>query len=110
MATLAADFVAAWKHVRDRFQRAGASNVSFLWRPIPATTGRRVWPRCTRGPTPWMSLDWTATTGVTVTTHMEDAGSRSSVPVWDELRKLDPVHPIVVTETASVEGPVSGTE
>jgi hypothetical protein len=106
----AADFVAAWKHVRDRFQRAGASNVSFLWAPNSpydgATSMAEVYPGTDAVDV--LGLDgynWGDGDGHTWRTPEQIFGAG-----LDELRKLDPVHPIVVTETASVEGPVSGTD
>ena len=30
------DFIAAWKHIKDRFKTAGATNVLWLWSPHPA--------------------------------------------------------------------------
>ncbi len=47
--TTPADFIAAWRHIHDRFQRAGADNVMFVWCPlvddVPATnTFERYWP------------------------------------------------------------------
>jgi Glycosyl hydrolase family 26 len=106
----AADFVAAWKHVRDRFQRAGASKVSFLWAPNSpyegATSISEVYPGTDAVDV--LGLDgynWGDGDGHTWKTPEQIFG-----PGLDELRKLDPLHPIVVTETASVEGPVSGTD
>jgi hypothetical protein len=106
----AADFVAAWKHVRDRFQRAGADNVAFLWAPNSpfegATSISDVYP----------GTDAVDVLGLDGYNWGDGDGHAWKTPEQifgdglNELRTLDPVHPIIVTETASVEGAVSGTD
>jgi hypothetical protein len=40
----AADFIAAWKHVKDRFTAVGATNVIWVWAPHPAYTFEEFYP------------------------------------------------------------------
>lgn len=106
----AAGFVAAWKHVRSRFSQAGARNVSFMWCPdspyegsadvaaaYPGTDAVDV--LCLDG------YNWGDGEGHTWK-NPEDIFGQGLV----QLRALDGQHPIVIAETASVEGPRSGQD
>jgi hypothetical protein len=106
----AADFVAAWNHVRNRFSQAGARNVSFMWCPdapyegsgdvAPAYPGAdAVDALCLDG------YNWGDGEGHTWK-NPEDIFGHG----LDQLRALDGQHPIIIGETASVEGPRSGQD
>ena len=53
------DYVAAWRHVRRRFRRAGAGNVVWVWNPIIAYEGstplRELFPGSRE--VDWMAVD-----------------------------------------------------
>jgi beta-mannanase len=60
------DYVAAWRHVRARFRRAGATNAVWVWNPIAAYDGStplgELFPG--RGQVDWLAVDgenWGAT-------------------------------------------------
>jgi hypothetical protein len=106
----AVDFVAAWNHVRSRFSQAGARNVSFMWCPdspyegsgevAPAYPGvDAVDVLCLDG------YNWGDGEGHTWK-NPEDVFGHG----LDQLRALDGQHPIIIGETASVEGPRSGQD
>lgn len=106
----AADFVAAWKYVRGRFEFAGADKVSFMWCPDAPYEGSGD-----------MSVAFPGTDAVDVLGldgyNWGDGQGHSWKNPEDifkagleQLRGLDGEHPIIVGETASVEGPRSGTD
>jgi beta-mannanase len=106
----AADFVAAWKHVRNRFVLAGAHNVSFVWCPDSPYEGSRDLAPAYPGAdaVDVLCLDgynWGDGEGHTWKSPEDIFG-----PGLDQLRALDGEHPIIVGETASVEGPRSGQD
>lgn len=105
-----ADFVAAWNHVRGRFAAAGARNVSFMWCPDSPYEGSAdfapAFPGA--GAVDVLCLDgynWGDGEGH-AWKNPEDIFGRG----LDQLRALDSTHPIIVGETASVEGPRSGQD
>jgi len=51
------DYVAAWKHVRDRFHKAGAENVIWVWSPHPAYSYSEFYPGDE-------DVDWIGTTTI----------------------------------------------
>lgn len=106
----AADYIAAWKHVRQRFSLAGAHNVSFMWCPdspyegsgdvgqaFPGTDAVDV--LCLDG------YNWGDGGG-----HTWKSPEEIFARGLDELRALDSQHTIIIAETASVEGPRSGAD
>lgn len=106
----AGDFIAAWRHLRDRFALAGANNVSFMWCPdspyegaadiAPAFPGTdAVDALCLDG------YNWGDGAGHTWKSPQDVFGNG-----LDQLRALDAGHPIIIAETASVEGPRSGQD
>jgi hypothetical protein len=106
----AADYLAAWRHVRDRFSAARADNVSFMWCPNAPYEGAANMAESFPGSdsVDLLGLDgynWGDGDGHTWKTPEEIFGEGIK-----QLRALDPVHPIVIAETASVEGPASGTD
>jgi Glycosyl hydrolase family 26 len=105
-----ADYIAAWKHVRERFSLAGAHNVSFMWCPDAPDEGSsdvgpgfpgtdQVDALCLDG------YNWGDGGG-----HTWKSPEEIFARGLDELRALDNQHTIIIAETASVEGPRSGTD
>jgi hypothetical protein len=106
----ASDFIAAWNHVRDRFSVGGARNVSFMWCPDSPEDGSSDVAAAFPGTNAvdMLCLDgynWGDGQGHTWKSP-EDIFARG----LDQVRALDHQHPIVIAETASVEGPRSGTD
>ncbi len=106
----AADFVGAWKHVRTRFEMAGAGNVSFMWCPDAPYEGAGDMSVAFPGTdtVDVLGLDgynWGAGDG-----HYWREPADIFAAGLDQLRGLDATHSIIVGETASVEGPQSGTD
>ena len=96
------DLVAAWRHVRGRFDRAGAGNVRWVWCPDAGP-----------GETPLAALypgdeyvDWVALDGYNWGEVRPETGWRSFEeifgPAYDELGRLTG-RPLMVAETASSE-------
>jgi beta-mannanase len=107
----AADYPAAWRHVHDVFRSAGADQVSFVWAPnVPfsgdSATMQSVFP----GP------DTVDAIGIDGYNWGEGDGHHWQPPAdllgpgLHQLRQLPGDLPILVTETASAEGPQSGTD
>jgi hypothetical protein len=106
----AADYLAAWRHVRDRFSAAQANNVKFMWCPNAPYEGAASIAESFPGSdsVDLLGLDgynWGDGDGHTWKAPKEVFGQGI-----EQLRALDAVHPIVIAETASVEGPVSGAD
>ncbi|MCX8563968.1 glycosyl hydrolase [Mycolicibacterium mucogenicum] len=106
----AEDYRAAWKHVRQRFSLANAANVSFMWCPDAPGEGSKDLADTYPGAD---SVDLLCLDGYN---WGDGAGHawRSPRDIFagglSQLRKLDDAHPIVIAETASVEGPQSGVD
>jgi beta-mannanase len=104
------DFIAAWNHVRSRFSLANAHNVSFLWCPDAPYEGSADVAEAFPG------TDAVDVLGLDGYNWGDGAGHTWKSPAdiftrgLDQLRALDHQHPIVIAETASVEGPRSGTD
>jgi beta-mannanase len=101
----AGDYVAAWRHVRARFRRAGADNAIWVWNPI-ATYG---------GSTPLRELfpssrevDWLAVDGYNWGSS-RDWGWQTYAdvfaPTLREFRALAPAHRVMIAETGTAPGP-----
>jgi beta-mannanase len=99
------DYVAAWRHVRARFRRAGAGNAVWVWNPIAAYEGSTP----LRGLFPGArDVDWVAVDGY-------NWGDRRSwgwqsyadvlAPTVRALRRLAPRRPVMIAETGSAPGP-----
>jgi hypothetical protein len=104
------DYVAAWKHLRSRFAMAGAHNVSFMWCPDAPYEGSKDVSEAFPGTdsVDVLCLDgynWGDGDG-----HTWKKPSDIFTRGLDQLRALDSTHPIVIAETASVEGPRSGED
>jgi Glycosyl hydrolase family 26 len=98
------DYIAAWRHVRARFRRAGATNVIWVWNPIAAYGGstplRELFPGANQ-------IDWVAVDGYNWG-NTRDWGWQTYAdifaPTLTALRALAPDRPIMIAETASAPG------
>jgi beta-mannanase len=99
------DYVAAWRHLRERFRRAGADNAVWVWNPIAAYAGStplaELFPGA--GQVDWLAVDgynWGDT---------RDWGWQSYAdvlaPTVRALGALAPRRPVMIAETASAPGP-----
>jgi hypothetical protein len=92
------DYVRAWRHVHKVFQRAGATNVVWLWspnilRPVPQVSLAALYPGD-------RYVDWIGMVGYAV-------GERTAAQVFDPtlatLRRITP-KPVLITETGAHPG------
>jgi beta-mannanase len=99
------DYVAAWRHVRERFRRAGAANAVWVWNPIVSYDGstplRAVFPGA-------RAVDWVAADGYNWGS-LRPWGWQSYAdifaPTIRDLRALAPRRPLMIAETGSAPGP-----
>ncbi len=97
----AREYVAAWRHVRARFRRAGAGNAIWVWNPITSYDGstplRQVFPGA-------RDVDWLAVDGYNWG-PLHASGWQSYRQVFAttvrELRELAPHRPLMIAETGS---------
>jgi beta-mannanase len=98
----AEDLVAAWRHVRGRFDRAGAGNVRWVWCP---DAGLRETPLEDLYPGD-DAVDWVALDGYNWGDVRPESGWRSFEEIfgdaYDALGRLTD-RPLMVAETASTE-------
>ena len=95
------EYVATWRHVRERFARAGAANAIWVWNPIIAYDGstplRELFPGADE-------VDWLAVDGYNWGST-RDWGWQSYAdifaPTLKELHKLAPRRPLMIAETGS---------
>lgn len=108
----AQDYRAAWTHVRERFSRARASNVSFMW--CPDAPGGEGGSNDLAGAYPGAeSVDLLCLDGYNWgdgSGHTWRNPEQIFTDGLNQLRALEGNRPIVIAETASVEGPQSGTD
>ncbi len=97
----AREYVAAWRHVRERFRRAGAGNAIWVWNPITSYDGstplRQVFPGA-------RDVDWLAVDGYNWGPLPPRAGRatrQSSLPPSASSRELAPRRPLMIAETGS---------
>ncbi len=99
------DYVAAWRHVRARFRRAGAGNAAWVWNPIASYGGSTPLKDLFPGPrqVDWMAVDgynWGAT---------RDWGWQTYADIFAatvrDLGKLAPRRPVMIAETGSAPDP-----
>jgi beta-mannanase len=101
----AGEYVAAWRHVRARFRRAGAGNAVWVWNPIAAYEGstplRALFPGT--GQVDWMAVDgynW----GSTRPWGWQSYGDIFA-PTVHAFRSLAPRLPVMIAETGSAPDP-----
>jgi beta-mannanase len=94
----AGDYVAAWRHVRGRFRRAGATNALWVWNPIAAEGGaaalRGVFPGARE--VDWLAVDgynWGSTRGWGWQSYAD-----VFAPTVAALRSLAPGLPVMLAE------------
>jgi beta-mannanase len=95
------EYVATWRHVRERFARAGASNAVWVWNPIVAYDGStplsEVFPGADQ-------VDWLAVDGYNWGSTREwgwQSYADIFAPTVSALRKLAPRRPLMIAETGS---------
>ncbi len=99
------EYVAAWRHVRERFRQAGAANAVWVWNPIAAYDGsaplRELFPGA--GEVNWLAIDgynWGGT---------RDWGWQSYADIFSPtlraFRALAPSRPVMIAETGSAPDP-----
>ena len=95
------DYVATWRHVRERFARAGARNAIWVWNPIVAYEGSTPLSELFPGAD---EVDWVAVDGYNWGST-RDWGWQSYgdifAPTLNALRKLAPRRPLMIAETGS---------
>ena len=99
------DYVAAWRHVRARFRRAGADNAIWVWNPIASYDGstplRELFPGSRE--VDWLAVDgynWGATRSWGWQSYAD-----IFAPTVREFRDLAPRHPVMIAETGSAPDP-----
>jgi beta-mannanase len=95
------EYVAAWRHVRARFRRAGAGNAVWVWSPIASYDGstplHELFPGSRQ--VDWMAVDgynWGATRSWGWQTYAD-----IFAPTVRELGDLAPRRPVMIAETGS---------
>lgn len=98
-----ADAVAAWKHVREVFQREGANNVVWFWAPNVHAPGTAAYAPLYPGDD-W--VDWVGLDGYNGGTTLPWGGWRTPEDLFgasiDDLRELSD-RPMAITEVGSAE-------
>lgn len=93
------DYVAAWRHVRERFRRAGAANAVWVWNPIAAYDGATPLTQVFPGSD---AVDWVAVDGYNWGAG-RDWGWQSYTdifaPTLAAFRRLAPGAPVMIAET-----------
>jgi len=99
----AADEIAAWRYVHDRFARIGANNVLWVWSPNTENTQvsfAQLYPGDDY-------VNWLAVDGYNGGTQLNWGGWLSPVQLFDRsyrsLVALSPSRPIMIAETSTVE-------
>jgi hypothetical protein len=99
----AADEIAAWRYVHDRFERLGATNVLWVWSPNTENT-QVAFAQLYPGD---RYVDWLGVDGYNGGTQLDWGGWLSPMQVFDRsyrsLVALSPTKPIMIAETSSVE-------
>lgn len=94
----AGDYVAAWRHVRERFRRAGAANAVWVWNPIAAYDGATPLPQVFPGTD---AVDWVAVDGYNWgATRAWGWQSYADIftPTIGAVRRLAPGAPVMIAE------------
>lgn len=97
------DYLAAWRHVRDRFAAAGATNVRWVWSPNVEYDGSTPLTDLYPGDdlVDWVGIDgynWGTTQSWSSWQSLDDVFG----PTYDAVRRLTK-RPIIIAETASGE-------
>jgi beta-mannanase len=98
------DYIAAWRHVRARFRRAGATNAVWVWNPTAVYDGstplRDLFPGA-------REVDWLAVDGYNWGS-LRDWGWQSYTDIFASTLRafhaLAPARPTMIAETASAPG------
>lgn len=101
----ASDYRAAWRHVHDIFEKAGAKNVAFMWAPMAAVAGVSDFTPAYPGSdyVDYLGLDgynW-GNDGI----HGWASPDYIFTASLDRLRRLDGQKPVVIAEVASADDP-----
>lgn len=98
------DLVAAWRHIHARFERAGATNVIWVWSPA-AINDLASYEAMYPGDA---YVDWLAVDIYNAGTEIDWGGWRdvdeAAGPSLRELHRLNPDKPLMIAETSSAEG------
>jgi len=95
------DYVAAWRHVRSRFSRAGARDVVWVWNPVIAYDGSTPLRELFPGP---REVDWMAVDGYNWGSARPwgwQSYSDIFPPTVRALERLAPGRPVMIAETGS---------
>jgi beta-mannanase len=98
------EYVATWRHVRERFARAGAANAIWVWNPIIAYDGSTPLSELFPGAD---EVDWLAVDGYNWgSTRAWGWQSYADIfaPTLNALHKLAPRRPLMIAETGSAPG------
>ena len=96
-----AEFVAAYRHIHDLFQRFGASNVIWVWSPnVVSRPGMALAPYWA-GPA---YVDWVGPIGYYEWSHGAESFDELFGPTLEQIRELTD-RPVLLPETAAPEGP-----
>ncbi len=100
----AADYVAAWRHVRDLFEKAGADNVTWMWSPNVPFGGKSLPADAYPGDS---EVDVVSLDGYNWSTLQPNRGWQSFPDLFGpgiaQLRDITTARPLYVSETASTE-------
>jgi beta-mannanase len=98
------DYVAAWRHVWTRFQRAGATNAVWVWNPIAISGGSTPLSQLFPGSN---EVDWLAVDGYNWGST-RDWGWQTYADIFPStlraFRALAPGRPVMIAETGSAPG------
>jgi beta-mannanase len=101
----AGDYLAAWRHVRARFRRAGAGNAVWVWNPIAPYEGSTPLHALFPGE---RDVDWVATDGYNWGEERPwgwQSYDDVLAPSVAALHALAPQTPLMIAETGSAPGP-----
>jgi hypothetical protein len=88
-----ADFIAAWKHIKERFTMAGADNVIWIWSPHPAYSYKEFYPGADY-------VDWIGTTTI----------NYGTVATWSQWWTFDDIFGKFYTDVSRYKKPLILTE
>jgi hypothetical protein len=95
-----ADYVAAWRHVHDVFEAAGATNVTWVWSPNVEFPGSVRLASLYPGNA---YVDWTAMDGYDRSGNATSTFASIFAATYAELLRLAPTKPIMIAEVAASE-------